>query len=72
MKAQVSEEAKRRAKEMANEALAKKLEELNMGKLDWERYNSARAEVEENIKDMKQYLKDLKKRKEERQWLHRQ
>ncbi|KAK1746248.1 vWA domain-containing protein [Skeletonema marinoi] len=72
MKAQVSEEAKQRAKEMANEALAKKLEELNMGKLDWERYNSVRARVEENIKDMKRYLKDLKKRKEERQWLHRQ
>jgi MoxR-like ATPase len=72
MKDQVSEEAKRRAKEMANEALAKKLEELNMGKLDWERYNSVRARVEENIKDMKRYLKDLQKRKEERQWLHRQ
>lgn len=72
MKAKVSEEAKQRAKEMANEALAKKLEELNMGKLDWERYNSVRARVEENIKDLKRYLKDLKKRKEERQWLYRQ
>jgi MoxR-like ATPase len=72
MKAQVSEEAKQRAKKMVNEALEKKLEELNMGKLDWERYNSVRARVEENIKDMKRYLKDLKKRKEERQWLHRQ
>ena len=72
MKAQVSEEAKRQAREMANKALEKKLEELNMGQLDWERYNSVRAKVEENIKDMKRYLKDLKKRKEERQWLRRQ
>ena len=72
MKAQVSEEAKQRAKEMANEALEKKLEELEMGKLDWERYNSVRARIEEHIKDMKRHLKDLKKRKEERQWLLRQ
>lgn len=72
MKAQVSEEAKQRARKMANEALEKKLEELNMGKFDWERYNSVRAKVEENIKDMKRYLKDMKKRKEERQWLLRQ
>ena len=72
MKAQVSEEAKHRAREMANDALEKKLEELNMEKLDWERYNSVRARVEENIKDMKRYLKDLKKRTEERQWLLQQ
>jgi len=72
MKAQVSEEAKQRAKVMANTALEKKLKELNMGKLDWARYNSVRARVEENIKDMRRYLKDLKKRKEERQWLYRQ
>jgi MoxR-like ATPase len=72
LKAQVSREAKQRAKEMAKEALEKKLEDLNMGKLDWERYKSVRMNVEEYINDMKRYLKDLKKKQEERQWLFRQ
>ena len=60
LKAEVSEEAKARAREMADEALAKKLEELDMGKLDWKRYNNLRSQVDEQISQLKSYLKDLK------------
>ena len=59
MKAEVSEEATRRAREMAAEALEKKLKELGMGKLDWKRYNNLRAQVEEQISQLKSYLKGL-------------
>jgi hypothetical protein len=72
MKAQVSEESKRRAKEMAAEALDKKLKELDMGKLDWKRYEYLRNQVEEQIAQLKSYLKDLKKRSEEREWVKHQ
>jgi len=72
MKAEVSEEAKARAREMADEALAKKLEELDMGKLDWKRYNNLRSQVDEQISQLKSYLKDLQKRNEERVWLKNQ
>lgn len=72
MKAEVSEEAKKRAREMAAEALDKKLKELDMGKLDWKRYNNLRSQVEEPITQLKSHLKDLKKRSEERVWLKNQ
>ena len=72
MKAEVSEEAKMKAKEMAAEALDKRLKELDMGKLDWKRYNSLRNQVEEQIVQLKSHLKDLKKRSEERIWLKNQ
>lgn len=72
MKAEVSEEAKRRAQEMADEALKRKLEELEMGELDWERYNNLRENVDEQITQLNSHLKDLKKRSEERVWLKNQ
>lgn len=72
MKAEVSEEATRRAREMAAEALKKKLKELDMGKLDWKRYNNLRAQVEEQISQLKSHLKDLKTRSVERVWMKRQ
>jgi len=72
MKAEVSEESKRRAKEMAAEALDKKLKELDMGKLDWKRYEYLRNQVDEPITQLKSYLKDLKKRSEEREWVKHQ
>ena len=72
MKAEVSEEQKRRAREMAEEGLRKKLDELDMGKLDWDRYNRLRTEVEEQITQLKGLLKDMKKRSEERVWIKNQ
>lgn len=72
MKAEVSEEAKERARQMADEALAKKLKELDMGKLDWKRYNNLRSGVDEQITQLKSHLKDLQKRNEERIWLKNQ
>lgn len=72
MKAQVSEEAKQRAREMAEEELAKKLKELDMGKLDWKRYDNLCTQVEGQITQLKSHLKDLKKRSEERVWLKNQ
>jgi len=72
MKAEVSNEAKRRAKEMAEEALEQKLRDLDMGKLDWKRYNNLRQKVDVQIQQLRSHLKDLRKRNEERVWLKRQ
>ena len=72
MKAEVSEEQKSRMKEMAEDALEKKLKELDMGKLDWKRYNSVRSHVDTQIQHLRSYLKDLQRRNEERVWLKRQ
>jgi len=72
MKSEVSEEAQRRAREMAEEALEKKLKDLDMGKLDWSRYNDLQTQVEDQIFQLKYHLKDLKKRSEERIWLKNQ
>lgn len=72
MKAQVSEEAQQRAREMAKEALEQKLKELNMGELDWERYNHLHQQVEVQIQQLQVLLKDIKRRKQERVWLKRQ
>jgi len=72
MKAEVTEEAQRRAKAMGEAALAEKLKELKMGKLDWERYDNLRQRVEAQIQQLQVHLKDIKRRKEERVWLRRQ
>lgn len=72
MKAQVSEEAQRRAREMGERALEEKLKELDMGKLDWERYDSLRQRVDVQIQQLQVHLKDIKRRKDERVWLRRQ
>ena len=57
---------------MAAEALDKKLKELEMGKLDWKRYEYLRNQVGEQITQLRNYLKDLKKRSEEREWVKNQ
>jgi MoxR-like ATPase len=72
MKAQVTEEAQRRAREMGERALEEKLKELKMGKLDWERYDRLHQRVEVQIQQLQVHLKDIKRRKEERVWLRRQ
>ncbi|KAL3796256.1 hypothetical protein HJC23_008576 [Cyclotella cryptica] len=69
MKAQVSKEAQERARKMAQDALQKKLDDLKMGKLDWSRYTNLREQVDEQISQLKSYLRDLQKRSEERVWL---
>ena len=72
LKAEVSEEAQRRAKEMAEEALEQKLKDLDMGKLDWDRYDNLRKQVDVQIQQLRSHLKDLRRRNEERVWLKRQ
>lgn len=57
---------------MGERALEEKLKELNMGKLDWERYDSLRQRVDVQIQQLQVHLKDIKRRKEERVWLRRQ
>ncbi len=57
---------------MAAEELDKKLKELDMGRLDWKRYEYLRNQVEEQIMQLKSYLRDLKKRSKEREWLKHQ
>ncbi len=72
MKAEVSEEAKRKARKMAQEALDQKLKELKLGLEDWDRYNSVRERVAAQIQQLQVHLKDIRRRKEERVWLRRQ
>ena len=72
MKAEVSEEAQRRAREMAREGLEQKLKDLKMGKLDWERYDNLHQHVAVQIQQLQVLLKDIKRRKQERVWLKRQ
>ena len=72
MKAQVTEEAQRRARQMAEQALDEKLKDLDMGKLDWERYEGLRERVSVQIQQLEVLLKDIERRKEERVWLKRQ
>mmetsp|Transcript_11171 Transcript_11171/g.23524 ORF Transcript_11171/g.23524 Transcript_11171/m.23524 type:complete len:300 (+) Transcript_11171:361-1260(+) len=72
MKARMSEESQRKARAMAKEAFNEKLKELDMGKLDWKRYQSLRNEVDDEITQLKSLLKDLKRRSEERVWLKNQ
>ena len=71
-KAQVSEEIKEKARKMAEEELARKLEALNMGEYDWERYNGLRENVSLEIEQLRVHLRDLQLRKEQRVWLRRQ
>ena len=72
MKAEVSEEAQQKAREMAAEALEQKLKDLDMGQLDWERYNYLHDQVDTQIQQLHVLLKDIKRRKQERIWLKRQ
>lgn len=72
MKAEVSEEAQKKAREMAREGLEQKLKDLNMGELDWERYNHLQSQVAVQIQQLQVLLKDIKRRKQERIWLKRQ
>jgi MoxR-like ATPase len=72
MKAEVSEEAQKRARQMAREGLEQKLKGLNMGELDWERYNHLQNQVAVEIQQLQVLLKDIKRRKQERVWLKRQ
>jgi hypothetical protein len=72
MKAEVSEEVKRKAREMAEEALKQKLQELNMGSRDWSRYNNLRENVDLQIHQLRSHLKDLQRRNEERVWIKHQ
>jgi hypothetical protein len=72
MKAEVSEEAARRARIMAKEALEQKLKEIKMGNNDWKRYSNLRSQVEEQITQLKSHLREIKKRSEERVWMKKQ
>jgi hypothetical protein len=72
MKAQVSQEAQRKARQMAREALELKLKELDMNKLDWEKYSHLQERVAPQIQQLRVLLGDIKRRKQERTWLKRQ
>ena len=72
MKAQVSQEAQRKARQMAREALELKLKELDMNKLDWEKYSDLQERVAPQIQQLRVLLKDINRRKQERTWLKRQ
>lgn len=72
MKDQVSKKAIEKAQAIAKEELAKKLDSLNLGEYDWQRYNSLRSQVALQIDQLRTHLKDVRLRKEQRTWLKRQ
>ena len=71
-KAKVTEDAKEKARQMAQEALQKKLKELGMDELDWKRYHHLKEHVAVPIQQLQVLLKDIQRRKQERVWLKRQ
>ena len=72
MKAEVSEEVQKKSRKMAEDALKKKLHELNMGSRDWSRYSNVRKSVDLEIHQLRSHLKDLNRRNEDRVWIKRQ
>ena len=72
MKAEISEEAHRLSRKMAEDSLRKKLDDLDMEEFDWEKYERMRQRVLLQIQQLQIHLKEVKKQKEERVWLKRQ
>lgn len=71
-KAQVSAEARERSRVMAEQALQEKLAELKMGKHDYDRFQKLRTRVEAPIHQLRELLKNVKQKRQERVWLKRQ
>lgn len=71
-KDEVTEEAKARARQLAEEGLKKRLEEINMNKRNFEHYLETRSKVETEIGQLKGTMEELARRAKERVWLKRQ
>ena len=71
-KAKVSDEARAKAAAIAKEALNKRLEEISMGKGQFEVYQNYRAQVEGEIAQLKATIDELARRAQERVWVRGQ
>lgn len=72
MKAMVAKEGKERAAQIAKEALAKRLEEIQMGHSDYSEYLQHKAKVEGSISQLQDILDEFSRRSTERIWLKHQ
>jgi hypothetical protein len=71
-KAAVSAEAKRQAAEIAKNALSKRLEDISMGKDEYDIYKRFQGRVENQVSQLKAIVTEFKKRSKERVWLRNQ
>lgn len=71
-KAHVSEESRRKAAKMAQEALQKRLQEISMGQTDYDLFKRYSVSVEMPVRVLKDALLELLQRKKERVWLRMQ
>ncbi len=71
-KAEVSEEAKRAARQMAQNALDEKLRQIGMGQEDYDRYKNFSANIQKDVAKLRSILKSVESRTNERGWLRRQ
>lgn len=72
MKKEISAMGREKAEQMAKEALAKRLEDIAMGRSDFEVYMSYRGRVEAQIAQLRSTLDELARRSRERVWLRHQ
>jgi len=68
-KKNISKEALEAARKMGQEALKKKLEEIEMGARDWDLYSRLRAGVESHINALRQVLQSADAKQQERVWV---
>lgn len=71
-KAQVSAEAKAQAAKIAQEALQKRLDDISMGKDEYDIYNRFRGRVQNQVRQLKTIIDEFSKRSKERVWLRNQ
>ena len=71
-KAQVSDESRARAAEMAKRAFEERLEEIKMGKQDFQRYNYYSNNVKAQVQQLKDLLDEVCRRGKERVWVRNQ
>ncbi|KAF8581136.1 hypothetical protein K439DRAFT_1517023 [Ramaria rubella] len=72
LKVQVPDHIKEKAREMAREELARRLEELNMSAREAKGYSSLLAAVDSHIARLHDLLENLSAKEEERVWVKRQ
>ena len=71
-KAEVTEEAKRAARAMAEKALAEKLDEIQMSTNDWEIFSDFLSPIEKDIAILKNTLRSVEGKNSEKTWIRSQ
>ena len=71
-KAEVSEEAAKAARAMAEKALRKKLDEINMNQSEWEMYQRFLDPIKNDIQNLRAVLNQVEIKESESGWIRRQ